>query len=182
MGWREDPEPVRAYSRASWIWVGLFSLRLAVQLPLYLASALTALGVARVAMGIPLFAVGIWLSWLILRPTLHAGRAGPGRAREFLAAQSGQELALASSYGRSPPRPTFTGSTCPRSPCRGRCSSRALTARPWRVVLVGGPVVLGLALEGLIGLAIDGLAEVLELLVLVRHGLGRLPDGATAYP
>jgi hypothetical protein len=74
MGWREDPELVRAYSRASWIWVGLFSLRLAVQLPLYLASALTALGVARVAMGIPLFAVGIWLSWLILRPTLHTQR------------------------------------------------------------------------------------------------------------
>jgi uncharacterized SAM-binding protein YcdF (DUF218 family) len=68
MGWREDPEQVRAYSRASWVWVALFSLRLAVQLPLYLASALTALGVARIAMGIPLFAVGIWLSWLILRP------------------------------------------------------------------------------------------------------------------
>ena len=75
MGWREDPELVRAYSRASWIWVGLFSLRLAVQLPLYLASALTALGVARVAMGIPLFAIGIWLSWLILRPTTQ--RSGP---------------------------------------------------------------------------------------------------------
>ena len=44
------------------------SLRLAVQLPLYLAGGLTALGVARIAMGIPLFAVGIWLSWLILRP------------------------------------------------------------------------------------------------------------------
>lgn len=68
MGWREDPAEVRAYSRASWIWVGLFSLRLAVQLPLYLAGALTALGVARIAMGIPLFALGIWLSWLMLRP------------------------------------------------------------------------------------------------------------------
>jgi len=75
MGWREHPEQVRAYSRASWIWVGLFSLRLAVQLPLYLASALTALGVARIAMGIPLFAVGIWLSWLILRPTMHAEKS-----------------------------------------------------------------------------------------------------------
>ena len=72
MSWRKEPEPVRAYSRASWIWVGLFSLRLAVQLPLYLASALTALGVARIAMGIPLFAIGIWLSWLILRPRLSA--------------------------------------------------------------------------------------------------------------
>jgi hypothetical protein len=68
MSWRQDPVAVRNYSRASWVWVALFSLRLAVQLPLYLASALTALGVARIAMGIPLFAVGIWLSWLILRP------------------------------------------------------------------------------------------------------------------
>jgi len=71
MSWRKDPAHVRAYSRASWVWVALFSLRLSVQLPLYLASALTALGVARIAMGIPLFAIGIWLSWLILRPLLH---------------------------------------------------------------------------------------------------------------
>jgi Protein of unknown function (DUF3159) len=75
MSWREDPEAVRNYSRASWVWVALFSLRLAVQLPLYLAEALTALGVARIAMGIPLFAVGIWLSWLILRP--RPARAAP---------------------------------------------------------------------------------------------------------
>jgi Protein of unknown function (DUF3159) len=67
MEWRKDPARVRAYSRASWVWVGLFSLRLAVQLPLYLAGAVVALGAARVAMGLPLFAVGIWLSWLILR-------------------------------------------------------------------------------------------------------------------
>ena len=72
MSWRKDLEQLRAYSRASWIWVALFSLRLSVQLPLYLASALTALGVARIAMGIPLFAVGIWLSWLILRPRASA--------------------------------------------------------------------------------------------------------------
>src|ERR687898_1453597 len=75
MSWREDPEAVRNYSRASWVWVALFSLRLVVQLPLYLASALTALGVARIAMGIPLFAVGIWLSWLILRPRMRAQHA-----------------------------------------------------------------------------------------------------------
>jgi Protein of unknown function (DUF3159) len=67
MQWRQDPARVRAYSRASWIWVGLFSLRLAVQLPLYLTGAIVALGVTRVAMGVPLFVVGIWLSWLILR-------------------------------------------------------------------------------------------------------------------
>src|SRR5918994_794115 len=37
MSWRKDPEAVRSYSRASWVWVALFSLRLSVQLPLYLA-------------------------------------------------------------------------------------------------------------------------------------------------
>lgn len=68
MGWRKDPKQVRAYARASWIWVAMFVLRLIVQLPLYLAGAVVALGVARVAMGAPLFAVAAWLSWLILRP------------------------------------------------------------------------------------------------------------------
>ena len=67
MEWRQDPAGVRVYSRASWVWVGLFSLRLAVQLPLYLTGAVVALGVTRVAMGVPLFVVGIWLSWLVLR-------------------------------------------------------------------------------------------------------------------
>jgi Protein of unknown function (DUF3159) len=77
MAWRRDPAQVRMYSRASWLWVGLFLLRLAVQLPLYLAGAVVALGTARVAMGIPLFALGIWLSWLVLRRE-HAAMAGGG--------------------------------------------------------------------------------------------------------
>ena len=33
------------------------------------AGALVALGTARVAMGVPLFAVVAWLSWLLLRRT-----------------------------------------------------------------------------------------------------------------
>ncbi len=68
MKWREDPDQVRAYSKASWIWVAMFLLRLAVQLPLYLAGEVVVLGVARVAMGAPLFAIAAWLSWLLLRP------------------------------------------------------------------------------------------------------------------
>jgi hypothetical protein len=67
MGWRRDPRRVRIYSHVTWIWVGVFALRLAVQLPLYALSAVVALGVAKVAMGLPLFAVGMWLSWLVLR-------------------------------------------------------------------------------------------------------------------
>lgn len=67
--WRQDRRRLRAYSRASWVWVGLFLSRVAVQLPLYLSGALVALGAARIAMGLPLFAVGIWLCWLLLRDT-----------------------------------------------------------------------------------------------------------------
>ena len=65
--WREDPERMTSYTRASWLWVILFSGRLAVQLPLYLASAVVALGIARTAMGIPLFALGLWLTYLMIR-------------------------------------------------------------------------------------------------------------------
>lgn len=73
--WRDDPALVRAYSRASWVWVGLFVLRLAVQVPLYLAGAVVVLGVVKVAMGVPLFAVGLWLSWLLLRTPQPAAAA-----------------------------------------------------------------------------------------------------------
>ena len=77
MDWRRDPVRRRAYTRATWIWVGLFLARVAVQLPLYLSGSLVALGTARVAMGVPLFALVIWLSWLLLRPT-ESGAQGTG--------------------------------------------------------------------------------------------------------
>ena len=67
---REDPVPParrRAFERATWLWAGLFAVRLAVQLPLYLAGAVVALGVARTAMGLPLFALGLWLTWIMVR-------------------------------------------------------------------------------------------------------------------
>ncbi len=67
MKWRQDPVRVRLFNRMSWIWVALFTTRLAVQLPFYLAGSLVALGIARTAMGLPLFALGIWLCYLLLR-------------------------------------------------------------------------------------------------------------------
>jgi hypothetical protein len=66
-GWREDPLRMRAFALASWMWAGLFLLRLLVQLPLYLGGAVVALGVAKTAMGLPLFGLGLWLSWLLVR-------------------------------------------------------------------------------------------------------------------
>jgi hypothetical protein len=68
MTWRTNPALVRAYSLASWIWVGMFGLRLAVQIPLYVAGedALVALGVVKLAMGWPMLFLCIWLSYEII--------------------------------------------------------------------------------------------------------------------
>jgi hypothetical protein len=65
--WREDPRRMRAFGRATWLWAGLFLLRLLIQLPLYLAGAVVALGVARTALGLPVFGLGLWLTWLLVR-------------------------------------------------------------------------------------------------------------------
>jgi hypothetical protein len=67
MAWRRDPRRLRAYRLVTWMWVVMFILRLGVQLPLYAAGMVGALGAARLAMGVPLFALTAWLSWLVLR-------------------------------------------------------------------------------------------------------------------
>jgi hypothetical protein len=72
--WRRDTSLRRSYAAASWIWVGLFGLRIAVQLPLYLAGWVGPLGVARVLMGWPLFLAAAYLTYLVLRPALRAAR------------------------------------------------------------------------------------------------------------
>ncbi len=77
MEWRKDERRLQLYTRASWIWVGMFTLRLAVQLPLYFAGELVALGVAKTAMGFPVFALAAWLSYLILRETPASADGGP---------------------------------------------------------------------------------------------------------
>ncbi len=77
MEWRRDPERVRLYSRASWIWVAVFVVRLAVQLPLYLSDSLVALGIAKAAMGVPIFAFAMWLTYLVLR---QSGEVDPREA------------------------------------------------------------------------------------------------------
>ena len=45
----------------------MFAIRLSVQVPLYLSEGVVALGVARVAMGWPLFLLTLWLSWLVIK-------------------------------------------------------------------------------------------------------------------
>lgn len=75
VSWRTDSDLRQAYAAASWIWVGLFALRIAVQFPLYLAGWVGPLGVAKVVMGVPLFIAAGYFTYLVLRPTFAARRA-----------------------------------------------------------------------------------------------------------
>lgn len=72
--WRKDRRQLRAYTLASALWVGMFALRLSVQLPLYLAGEehLGWLATARLAMSWPLFLLVAYLSWVIIRPAYRA--------------------------------------------------------------------------------------------------------------
>ena len=82
--WRKDPAQrgkLRSYTWATVIWTALFLLRLAVQLPLYLQAAddwagTAWLGTARLVMGVPLWALTLWLTWRLVRePATNATAA-----------------------------------------------------------------------------------------------------------
>lgn len=75
VGWRKDPEIYGAAKLSSLVWLALFVLRLAVQLPMYFAGNVAALGVARLAMGTPLFALVILFTWLLFRKTLSPDKS-----------------------------------------------------------------------------------------------------------
>jgi hypothetical protein len=72
--WREDKAKFRRYQAATLVWVGLFAGRLIVQLPLYFANETELLGVFRIAMGVPLYALCIWFTWLLVRGVINQRR------------------------------------------------------------------------------------------------------------
>ena len=75
MTWRNDPLRKRAYLQVTWLWFGMFAVRLAILLPLYFLGMTVALGWMKLAVGWPLFAGVAWLSYLVLR------KAPPPRPR-----------------------------------------------------------------------------------------------------
>ncbi|SDD04146.1 Protein of unknown function [Sanguibacter gelidistatuariae] len=75
--WRKDRAVMRRYTIATWLWIAMFALRLAVQVPLYLSSSVGWLGTARLVMGIPLWALVLWATWILVRrPAAPAARPG----------------------------------------------------------------------------------------------------------
>ena len=66
-GWLQDQLLVRAYSTITWIWVGVFSIRVGVQVPLYLADNIAVLGPIKIFMGWPLYLFAAWISYRIVQ-------------------------------------------------------------------------------------------------------------------
>jgi hypothetical protein len=65
--WREAPGHMRRAQLGSAVLAGMFALRLAVQVPLFLADQTAVLGTVKLVMGTPLFALTLWVVWLIVR-------------------------------------------------------------------------------------------------------------------
>ena len=68
LSWHQNPVRLRQYMLATWIITVLMMLRLVVQVPLYFANNVEALGATRLVMGLPLYALGVWLAWRVSAP------------------------------------------------------------------------------------------------------------------
>ena len=80
--WVQDKPLKRAYTIITALWIGVFSLRLLVQVPLYLTDQVGWLGTARLLMGIPFWALMIWTSYLIIATPMHHHKALHAAAEE----------------------------------------------------------------------------------------------------
>ena len=76
--WRSDRAKRVMAGVATGLWSAMFALRLAVQVPLYLAGepAVSALAMAKLVMGVPLYGLTLWLTWLLLR-SVYRGSTAP---------------------------------------------------------------------------------------------------------
>ena len=65
--WRHQKAKRRVLYLTTWLWAGLFALRLAVEVPLYLAHEAEWLAGMKLLLGIPLYAGMLWVTWLLVR-------------------------------------------------------------------------------------------------------------------
>lgn len=65
--WRKNPLERRVFTWLTWMWVLMFLIRVAVEVPLYLASNVAGLAIAKLVLGLPLYAPVLLLTWLFVR-------------------------------------------------------------------------------------------------------------------
>jgi hypothetical protein len=67
IAWRSDRAKYRSMWFVTLFWVLLFAVRLAVELPLFIANDITALAFTKLLLGVPLYAPLVLVSWLVVR-------------------------------------------------------------------------------------------------------------------
>jgi hypothetical protein len=77
--WRASRPKRRVLFVATWLWAGLFVIRLAIELPLYFTHETGWLAGARLITGVPLYATFLWLTWLLVR-TVYSRSTPAGSA------------------------------------------------------------------------------------------------------
>ena len=80
--WRKDPKRLRAYQWCGLVWVSVFAIRLAVQLPLFKRDEVVALGLVGILLGLPLFLAACGLTYLILRAVPITLRSSPDESSD----------------------------------------------------------------------------------------------------
>lgn len=65
--WRKNPRELKIFSAATLVLCGVFALRLIIEVPLYLSNEIAALAVTKIILGYPLYALGLWTAWLLVR-------------------------------------------------------------------------------------------------------------------
>ncbi|MBO3734792.1 DUF3159 domain-containing protein [Glycomyces niveus] len=82
--WRRDPHLLRAYSAASWVWVAMYALRVAILTPFWNSDearlAVVAGGLAQIALSWPLLVLCLIISGWVIRailPNDHPGIRHP---------------------------------------------------------------------------------------------------------
>lgn len=72
VAWQKDLVRRRKYQLATFLMVVVFVARLVIQLPLYFSGEDVLLGVMRLLMGVPLYALVLWFGWLISKPAKNS--------------------------------------------------------------------------------------------------------------
>lgn len=70
--WRHRRRTYRAMQFLTLVWLGMFVARIVAQLPFYFAGNVEALGATRLLMGVPLYALLLVFSWLVVRAVYPA--------------------------------------------------------------------------------------------------------------
>ncbi|TAL41480.1 MAG: DUF3159 domain-containing protein [Salinibacterium sp.] len=65
--WRKDKAKLRVGTITTLLWSGLFGLRLVIEIPLYYAGQSQALGAFKLLLGLPMYAMLLWATWLLAR-------------------------------------------------------------------------------------------------------------------